>query len=178
MEPPPTLFFRKQPLKWSQTFKYSSEFPDQRTTTFSRSRVVGYIDLSQNKSSPIYEVERGDHCLYRNPGEPKKRFLDIESCLERFFIYNTGNPDDPKFCKTCSGRNFIDQHTCPFCRETCANFIFPYAVLHLPQSFRRSVRYVPFPDELKEELMMKTCHPARKNLFQSIMPIGEWEDLV
>ena len=172
----PTIHFRKVPLPWSRFFKLSTDFPDQRTSSFTRFRVVGYIDLSNNKSSPIWEIEKGDQCVHLHPDHPRGRlgrFLDIESRLERFFIFNTFQPDDPKFCKFCSAIHFFSQNSCPSCSINCADYVIPYNRLRLPGSSLHSVRYKLFPWELKEELMMKACHPARKNLFQSICSIDE-----
>ena len=84
-------------------------------------------------------------------------------------------------CLNCFHTSFVKNRRCDSCGITTEKDIFKIET-NLPKSlgfekdynFSRSDR---LQAPLKEEIMMKTCHPDRKNLFRWILDLEELQDM-
>lgn len=178
---------RQTPLKWSDWTLAKSDFPNQRFQRKFRHRVVGYMnpDLEQIyvldlKSAPIYEIQEFIQITHLRQG----RRPALESSYKRFFIHQTMKTRTERICMNCLHRSMSKQ--CFSCNTNDEALVFKYETLDLNEyGFQNEYFYTktgPFPDNrfpepLKEELMMATCHPDRKNLFKWIMDLEQLQDM-
>lgn len=177
---------RQTPLPWSNWTLAKSEFQDQRYERRFRYRIVGYYspDIEQifnlqAQSYPIYESEVCTQIVYLQEG---RRRPIVESSRWINFFHQTLKADCQTICLNCFHTSFArNNRRCDSCGITTDKDIFKIETT-LPTSlgfqrnytFARSDRFLA---PLKEEIMMKTCHPDRKNLFRWILDLEELEDM-
>lgn len=174
---------RLTPLKWSIWTLAQNDFPNQRFQRRFRYRVVGYLapELQQMysldiKSVPIYEIQEHVQTTFLNPG----RRPVIESSYKVSFIHETMISRAERICLNCLHKSMNNQ--CFSCNTNDQKYIFKFEEIDSTEQgfqseyFYTKSGYFPdnrFPHQLKEELMMKTFHPDRKNLFHWIFDLEE-----
>ena len=177
---------RQTPLPWSKWTLAKSEFQDQRYERRFRYRIVGYYspDIEQifnldAQSVPVYQAETCTHIVYLQQGI---RRPIIESSRRINYFHQTLKRDAEAFCLNCFHTSAVrNNRRCDSCGSTSEKELFRIETT-LPDSlgFQKDFAFSKtgrFPAPLKEEIMMKTCHPDRKNLFRWIMDLEELQDM-
>jgi hypothetical protein len=179
----PAIFHkRKTPLQWSDWSTKTTDFPDQRTVRSIRKRIVGYFSHDIQSPEffidpfPIYEFQENFCATFPQEGRKKPT---LQSWVKTYYYYQSMDYNASYFCTECF--SYVTQRMCYSCNLKDPKKIYKIQT-SLPESFNLTPEYLciktgKFPDALKEEIMMKSCHPERKNLWKWILDLEELADI-